>query len=313
MIDVPELPDPATVDTDDAPVSPAADSGDTGNGVEDIILLGADPDIIEQATPNLASYGIMAIIDDAPMARTVKMDVGRIHYNRWLYIGGTEPDIAKAYSDVPARSTLKPGGKAWFVGAGGPMGRMHVQAAIQAENGPATIVCTDISDERLDDLCTSFSLEAKSKGIEFVCLNPMNKEDYAEEMAEFKIEGFDDIIILAPVPPVIADASTYLGTRRRDEHLRGRAARQRRRNRPERRLSQAGARHRALRLHHREYALYAGSGRNRATLAQPLRRRHRLAGSLLRRPASRRQDRLSPAKSSSTRTSNRCPSPRSPT
>jgi threonine dehydrogenase-like Zn-dependent dehydrogenase len=210
VVDVPELPDPATVETDDAPVSPAADSGDTGRGVEDIILLGADADLIEQASPNLASYGIMVLMDDVPMARKVKVDVGRIHYNRWLYVGSNGTDIATAYSDTPARSTLKPGGKAWFVGAGGPMGRMHVQAAIQSENGPATVVCTDISDERLDDLCTSFSMEAKNKGIEFICLNPMNKEAYAAGMAPFKETGFDDVIVLAPVTPVIADAATYL-------------------------------------------------------------------------------------------------------
>ncbi len=210
VVDVPELPDPATVETDDAPVSPAADSGDTGRGVEDIILLGADADLIERASPNLASYGIMVLMDDAPLARKVKVDVGRIHYNRWLYVGGAGPDIAQAYSDTPARSTLKPGGAAWFVGAGGPMGRMHVQAAIQSENGPATVVCTDISDKRLDDLCTSFSMEAQSKGVEFICLNPMNKEAYAAGMARFKTSGFDDVIVLAPVTPVIADAATCL-------------------------------------------------------------------------------------------------------
>ncbi len=210
VVDMPELPDPATVETDDAPVSPAADSGDTGRGVEDIILLGADADLIEQTGPNLASYGIMALMDDVPLTRKVKVDVGRIHYNRWLYVGSTGTDIAAAYSDTPARSTLKPGGRAWFVGAGGPMGRMHVQRAIQSENGPATIVCTDISDERLDDLCTSFHMEAQSKGIEFICLNPMNKEAYAKGMARFKASGFDDVIVLAPVTPVIADAATYL-------------------------------------------------------------------------------------------------------
>ncbi len=208
--DVLELPDPATVETDDAPVSPAETTGGSSTGVDDIILLGADADLIERASPNLASYGIMALMDDAPMSRKVKLDVGRVHYNRWLYVGSTGVDIAKAYNDTPARSTLKPGGRAWFVGAGGPMGRMHVQAAIEAENGPAVIVCTDVSDVRLDDLCTSFSLEAKSKGIEFICLNPMNKEAYAAAMAPFKATGFDDIIVLAPVTPVIADAATYL-------------------------------------------------------------------------------------------------------
>lgn len=208
---VAELPDPETVETDDSPASPAEVTG-SGRGVDDIVILGADPDIIEKASPNLASYGIMAIIDDAPMDRRVNLDVGRVHYNRWLYVGGTNTDIATAYSDVPARSTLKPGGAAWFVGAGGPMGRMHVQRAIESQDHPGTIVCTDISNQRLDDLCTSFAVEAKSKGIEFICLNPMEKDAYQAGMARFKEQGFDDVIILAPVPPVIADAATYLGT-----------------------------------------------------------------------------------------------------
>ena len=32
---------------------------------------------------------------------------------------------------------------AWFVGAGGPMGRMHVQRAIQVPGSPAVMVCTE--------------------------------------------------------------------------------------------------------------------------------------------------------------------------
>ncbi|MGC9346760.1 MAG: alcohol dehydrogenase catalytic domain-containing protein [Anaerolineae bacterium] len=209
VIEVEELPDPETIDVDDSPASPAEVSG-SGKGVDDIVVLGADPDIIERAAPNLASYGIMALIDDAPMTRPVKVDVGRIHYNRWLTVGTTSSDIAKAYSEVPVRSTLKAGGKAWFVGAGGPMGRMHVQRAIESSEPLGTIVCTDISEERLDDLRATFKTEAVDKGIEFIGLNPMNKDRYDEAMAPFKASGFDDIIILAPVPPVIADAATYL-------------------------------------------------------------------------------------------------------
>ncbi len=207
---VAELPDPETVETDDSPASPAEVTG-SGKGVDDIIILGADPDVIERASPNLASYGILAIIDDGPMARMVNVDVGRVHYNRWLYVGGTDTDIAKAYSDLPARSTLKGSGASWFVGAGGPMGRMHVQRAIESKDHPGTIVCTDISNERLEDLRASFEAEAVEKGIDFVCLNPMEKDAYQAGMARFKKSGLDDIIILAPVPPVIADAATYLG------------------------------------------------------------------------------------------------------
>ena len=179
--------------------------------VDDIVLLGANPDLIETVSPRLARFGVMALVADAPLPRKVEVDVGRVHYNRWVYVGGPGPDVARAYSDAPVRSALKPGGRAWFVGAGGPMGRMHVQRAIQVTDGPSTIVCTDVSDLRLDDLCATFAAEAEAKGIEFICLNPMNKkEEYAAGMAPFKERGFDDIVVLAPVPAVISDAATYL-------------------------------------------------------------------------------------------------------
>lgn len=178
--------------------------------VDDIVLLGADADVIEAVSPRLADFGIVAIIADKPLPRKVAVDIGCVHYNRWTYVGGSDPDIARAYSDVAIRSTLKPGGRAWFVGAGGPMGRMHVQRAIQLAEGPSTIVCTDVSDVRLEDLCASFGAEAEAKGVDWICLNPMDKDAYAAGMAPFKESGFDDIIVLAPVPAVISDAATYL-------------------------------------------------------------------------------------------------------
>jgi len=180
---------------------------------DDIVLLAPGAGLIEAVSPHLADHGVCAIIADTPLARKVNVDVGRVHYNRWVYVGGAGPDVARAYSDVPVRSTLKPGGATWFVGAGGPMGRMHVQRAIQVVDGPAVIVCTDVSDLRLDDLCTSFAAEAAAKGIEFICLNPMNRDAYSAGMARFRQTGFDDVIVLAPVAAVIADAALWLAPR----------------------------------------------------------------------------------------------------
>lgn len=188
------------------------------NEVDDIVLLGADPDLIEAASPRLAKGGVFAIIADPSSrptgqdgpARKVSLDAGRIHYNNWVYIGGTDGDIAKAYRDAPVRSELKAGGKAWFIGAAGPMGRMHVQRAIEAPNGPQTIVCTDVSDMRLQDLADSYAAEAAAKGIEFICLNPMNQAAYQATMARFRPTGFDDVIVLAPVAALIADGATWL-------------------------------------------------------------------------------------------------------
>src|SRR5271157_517650 len=178
--------------------------------VDDIILLGSDADLIEKVSPRLNQFGVFAIMDDKPLSRSVNIDIGRIHYHRWVYVGSKGKDIAKAYSDVPVRANLRPGGKAWFVGSGGPMGHMHVQRAIRFANPPAVIVCSDVSDERLSDLFDSLAAEAKTKGIEFICLNPMKEATYNAGMAAFKASGFDDIIVLAPIPAVISDASTYL-------------------------------------------------------------------------------------------------------
>ncbi len=178
--------------------------------VDDIVLLGADPDLIEKVSPTMGHFGMMAIMADQPMARKVSVDVGRIHYSRWLYVGSQGNDIADAYQRRPARSSLKTSGLSWFVGAGGPMGRMHVQRAVQFPEGPATMVCTDVSELRLGELCGSFEGEARAKGIDWLCLNPNDKQVYSESMGPYFKQGFDDIIMLVPVPPVISDAAQYL-------------------------------------------------------------------------------------------------------
>lgn len=198
----------------DVEVLDVADPGQpTVTSVDDLILLDPTPELVEATSPVLAYFGIAAVIADAPLPRKVNMDVGRVHYNRWVYVGGQGPDVAAAYSGVPVRSTLRPGGRTWFVGAGGPIGRMHVQRALQVAEAPAVIVCTDVSDLRLADLYETFNPEAQARGIEFICLNPSQRESYAAGMARFKEGGFDDIIVLAPVAPVISDAANWLAPR----------------------------------------------------------------------------------------------------
>ncbi len=178
--------------------------------VDDIVIFGADADLVEKVSPHLDQFGILAILANKPFSRNLNIDVGRVHYHRWLYVGTTSNDITRAYMAVPVRANLKAGGKALFVGAGGPMGRMHVQRAIQFSNPPSLIVCSDVSDMRLAELCETFAKEAQDKGIEFICVNPMNHEAYAAIMARFLPPGFDDVIVMAPIPAVISEASTCL-------------------------------------------------------------------------------------------------------
>jgi threonine dehydrogenase-like Zn-dependent dehydrogenase len=178
--------------------------------VDDIVLLGADADLVEAVSPRLASFGILAIVAETPLARKVQVDVGRVHYNRWVYVGGAGPDIARAYRDVPIRSTLKPGGRAWFVGAGGPMGQMHVQRAIQAPDGPQTILCTARSDRRLRVVESLYRAEAEAKGATLVCVSRHDEAVYRQTLERVGAPGFDDIMVMAPSAAAIEEAADYL-------------------------------------------------------------------------------------------------------
>jgi threonine dehydrogenase-like Zn-dependent dehydrogenase len=178
--------------------------------VDDIVLLGADPALIETVSPHLAYFGILVIIADTPLSHEVSVDVGRVHYNRWLYVGGPGPDIARAYSDLPVRSELKPGGRAWFVGAGGPMGRMHVQRAIEAPDGPKTIFCTARTDRRLRVVESIYRADAEAKGIAFTCVSQQDRVVYRQTLEKVGALGFDDIMVMAPDASAIAEAADYI-------------------------------------------------------------------------------------------------------
>ncbi|HRV95908.1 MAG TPA: alcohol dehydrogenase catalytic domain-containing protein [Anaerolineae bacterium] len=189
----------------DSLLDPAADLP----ACDDIIVLGPDPDLIEAATPRLADFGIMAIIATAPLSRPVQVDVGRVHYNRWTYVGGPGPDIAQAYSSRPIEAELTPGGKTWFVGAGGPMGHMHAQRAVQLPEPPAVILCTARTPHRLVDLAETLTGDARERAIAFDCLD-LTRSDYTERLAAIAGDGFDQIIVLAPSTTAIAEAAAYL-------------------------------------------------------------------------------------------------------
>ena len=193
-----------------AEVIPVEDAGQPSvPEVDDIVLLGADPGLVEATSPRLASGGVFAIVADAPMPRPVHLDVGRIHYNRWTYVGGTDADVSRAYRQHPVRSELKSAGRAWFVGAGGPMGRMHVQRAIQISDGPQTIVCTELNRWRLRELMAALGPDASAKGIELIGLDSSDAETCRQGLAPFRAAGFDDIVVLAPVADSVAEAAAY--------------------------------------------------------------------------------------------------------
>jgi threonine dehydrogenase-like Zn-dependent dehydrogenase len=179
-------------------------------GFDDIIILGSsDADLAEVAAGMLANHGVMNIVASRPLPRLVRIDVGRIHYDGTDYVGGPGPDIAASYA---ARSSELAGGAAWFIGAGGPMGQMHVQRAARRERGPHVIVASDVDDTRLAALEATCRAGAGERCARMLMLNPNRfpPGGFAEELRRAAPEGFRDIVVLAPVPALIEQAAAHL-------------------------------------------------------------------------------------------------------
>jgi len=180
-------------------------------GFDDIILLEPTADEIEASMKALARGGCLALVMTEPRPCPTQIDVGRIHYENWALLGTVSPEVANAYQP-PIRTELQPHGKALFVGAGGPMGRMHVQRAVQSPDGPDVIVASDTSESRLRSLVETFGADADRRGVKLIAANPadMLPEDYESFLRNVAPEGFDDIVLLAPVPRLVSHSVEHL-------------------------------------------------------------------------------------------------------
>jgi len=184
-----------------------------GEGFDDILILGAvAPETIEGAATTLANHGILNLVGGHHISRKLSLDIGRIHYNWHHYLGTRTNRPADAYAET-RNAELTAGGNTWFIGAGGPMGQMHVQRAVQSPNPPTLIVATDIDAERLQSVADRFGADAKARGVELVILNPKTMEPSAFDAELRRLtngRGFDDIVSLVPVAALIEHADAFL-------------------------------------------------------------------------------------------------------
>lgn len=179
---------------------------------QDIILLDCGADDVNDAGPLLEKNGILAILRKDSMGHKISMDFGRIHYDSIVYVGTMSTDIDEAYRKATVRSELKKGGVAMILGAGGPMGRMHVQRAIESSGCPDKVVVTDVDNKRLHDLSDSFGSIVSGRNIDLRVVNPVeDKGLYDDVMAEItRSGGFDDVEVMVTNLSVIGEVSEYV-------------------------------------------------------------------------------------------------------
>lgn len=184
-----------------------------GAGFDDVVLL--DPrsaQAVGEAARLIARRGTCALVGATPLDGPVQVDVGRIHYDYTAYVGCAGPDIATAYGEARNRADLRAGGVAVFVGAGGPMGQMHVQRALELPDGPATVIATDTNTQRLDAVLARLGRLAETHGRRLLAFNPTTS---AEALGDYVARetagrGADDVIVSVPVASVMAEAARAL-------------------------------------------------------------------------------------------------------
>ena len=184
-----------------------------GLGFDDIVIV--DPgsaDVVSGIARFIARRGTCNLVGTQPLDGLVQVDLGRLHYDYIAFIGNDSADIAASYGEQRNRCELRPGGSTVFIGAGGPMGQMHVQRALELPDGPALIIATEISDERLQTLSDMFTPLAEKNGRKLLFFNPnTSKQSFHDFVMEAtQGQGVDDVVVSVPVAALMEEGDTVM-------------------------------------------------------------------------------------------------------
>ena len=184
-----------------------------GVGFDDIIILNpTSASAVSQIARFIARRGTCNQVGTQPLDGLVQVDLGRLHYDYIAFIGTNGTDIAASYGEARNRCELRAGGSTLFIGAGGPMGQMHVQRALELPDGPKLVIATEISDERLQTLSNMFTPLAEKNGRKLLFFNPnTSKQSFHDFMMEAtQNQGLDDVVVSVPVAALMEEGDTVM-------------------------------------------------------------------------------------------------------
>ncbi len=98
------------------------------------------------------------------------------------------------------------------IAAVGPMCLAALDCIVNSDRKPSFLIVTDIDDSRLARIKKQIPPEkAKDNGIELVYLNTKDIPDIKSKLLSYtENKGFDDILVFAPVKPVVEMADSIL-------------------------------------------------------------------------------------------------------
>ncbi len=166
----------------------------------DIVYFGAAADVIELLDRKLANRGILNVVTGGKrISRTVSLSVGRAHYGLCRWIGTRSADAAESYKVIPPTGEVRDGDSVCVVGAGGPMGQMHVIRDLCLGKRGISVTATDLDDARLASLRAKTQPLADAGGVPLRLINTQT---------EPLSESFSYWAIMAPVPALVTAAVT---------------------------------------------------------------------------------------------------------
>lgn len=106
---------------------------------------------------------------------------------------------------------IKQGGNLAILAGAGPMGLGAIDYAIHCDRKPGLLVVTDIDQARLDRAASIYTVEEAAKnGVKLIYKNTSGADPVAELMALTDGHGYDDVMVFAPVAPVIEQGDKIL-------------------------------------------------------------------------------------------------------
>lgn len=107
---------------------------------------------------------------------------------------------------------VKQGGKMAILAGVGPMGLAAIDYIIHCDRHPSLIVVTDIDDARLKRAADLLEpAEALKNGIDLRYINTKDIENPKEYLTDIADGGYDDVLVFAPVAPVVELGDSILG------------------------------------------------------------------------------------------------------
>ena len=167
-------------------------------GCDDVIYFGATPEVVEALFAKVAANGLLNIVlCGGRFGRDVVTMVGRVHYGGIRIVGTTGADPAESMEIIPATDEIRPGDKINVIGAGGPMGMMHVIRNICQGVKGVSVFAGDVDDGRLAALTKIAAPLAKKNQVAYKPYNATKEKT---------TELFDYTALMAPVPALVAAA-----------------------------------------------------------------------------------------------------------